>query len=902
MRTPLALALLRLFLKRGDQEEILGDLEEGYRRRLDDLGPKVACRWLWRQSLSVPLGLAAERFAFVRLIGKRNDRSQQTGSGKSTKPRSLILFFEDQARNFKLALRSVRRRPLFVLIPVLSLCIGIGVNTVVFSTLNVFLLQETGGIRNANRMVEVGTGRNGVGFSEFNYPDFLDLREQSTVLAEVSGYKYQMLTLSRGEAGERVFGLLVSANYFDLLGVSASFGRTFLPEEDSGANDHPVIVLSHAFWQSRWGGDTDVVGSTVYLSRQPYTVVGIAPIGFRGHTMLGSPDVYVPLMQHPSLNQDRNYFESRGSTWLNVLALLDRGHTVAEADAELAMLFQRLSDAYPETNDERTASVRSFGALPSTIRGYVGLFMAVLMGFALLLLLITCANVAGMFLARASARRKEIAIQLALGSSRRQLTQQLLIESLFVFCLGSIGGVTLAVWCLQFISSLTLPGPFPISFDIALDGVALLFAIGLTLCTGLIFGLLPARRALRLDLTSTLKNEGARPQSSEGRLRRWFVSAQVAASLVLLVGAGLLIRALQEAANFEKGFDTENTYVTFLDLTTEGYTAETGAVFQKEILEYFEAQSWLESVALSIDLPLDMSTHGTTVVPEGWDGSPGRERLHTRYNSISNEYFETLRIDLVEGRLFDVNDRLGSNEVAIVSQTFALRAWPNESAVGRRLDGYPSSMTVVGVVEDVPNALLTETPQPLLYRPLAQAYGDEANLVIRSSADPSLVTREIYSGLRTLDPRISLSPVVELERFTGIGILPQRIAGGLATILGSLALLLSAMGVYGIMAFAVTQRRREMGIRLALGAESGQVLRSVILGAFRVALPGIVLGIVLALALGVVLRSLLLGVSPRDPLALLSAGSVVGLMVLAGTLIPACRAAGLDPSESLRYE
>jgi predicted permease len=380
------------------------------------------------------------------------------------------------------------------------------------------------------------------------------------------------------------------------------------------------------------------------------------------------------------------------------------------------------------------------------------------------------------------------------------------------------------------------------------------------------------------------------------------VAAQVAASFVLLAGAGLLMRALQHAADIDTGFDPEGAYVTFMDLTTEGFTPETGSAFQNEILEYFSTQPWVESVAIAIDLPLDLSTHGSAVVPEGWESTSDRSYMSTRYNSVSPEYFSTLQIGLREGRVFEEGDRSGEEEVALVSQTFAERAWPGKSAVGRRMGMTGETVTVVGVVEDVPNQLLNETPMPLLYRPLAQAYGDETNLVIRSSADHALIAREAHNGLRTLDLRLSLSPVIELRQFNEIGILPQRVAGGIAVTLGIIALLLATMGVYGVMASAVAQRRREMGVRLALGAESGRLLLTLVAGALRFTLPGVLVGVLLALALGVVLQSLLLGISPRDPVALLGAALAVGTMVIAGTLIPARRAATTDPAEALRYD
>jgi predicted permease len=813
--------------------------------------------------------------------------------------------FDQLLRDLRFAIRSLRKRPLFFLIPVLSLAIGIGANTAIFTAVDRFLLKAPEGIPNAERVVELGRGQFGRGFDSFSYPDFLDLRAEAAPLEELAGYEMRMLTLSQGEAGERVFGMLVSANYFDVLGVRPHLGRTFLPEEDEGWDEHPVVILGHDLWKARLGGDPDVVGSTVYVSRKPYTVVGVAPEGFRGHFTLANTDIYVPLMQSPSLNEGRNYFESRGSSWFQVLGLLRSGATVEEADAAVATVFQRLAEAYPETNAQRTAAVKPFGALPGIVRGPAGVFLSVLLAFVGLILLITCFNVAGVFLARAAARKKEIAIRLSIGAGRGRLIRQFLTESSLVFLLGGVGGVLLAVWGLELISTFDLPAPIPIRLDLAPDGGVLAFAAALTLGTGLIFGLIPARQALSLDLLGTLKDEGGRRSSSEGWLRRVFVTAQVGASLVLLVAAGLLLRALQRAGEIETGFVAEGAFLTFLDLETEGMGPDEGRVFQEETLDHFSRQPWVEEVALAVDLPLDLSSNGTGVVPEGWEGTEDRDYLGVDFNAVSPGYFSTLRIPLLAGRAFEESDREGSELVAVVSRTFAEEVWPGESALGRRVlweRGGDSWLTIVGVVEDTQNQLLTDAPKPFLYRPLEQNYRPDGHLVLRARVDHAQVIRGVHQGLRSLDPNISLSPVIRLDRYTGVGTLPQRVAGILASSLGLLALLLSGMGVYGVMACTVTRRTREMGIRAALGAEPGAVLRSVLMGAFRLALPGLVVGAVLASGVAVLLRGLLLGVSPLDPVALLGVCLAIAGMVLAGTLVPARRAARIDPADALRYD
>jgi predicted permease len=513
--------------------------------------------------------------------------------------------------------------------------------------------------------------------------------------------------------------------------------------------------------------------------------------------------------------------------------------------------------------------------------------------------------VAGIFLARASSRRKEIAIRLSIGSSRGRLVRHFMTESLIIFLLGGIGGVVLATWGLDALSSIEVPAPFPVRLDFSTDVRVLAFAAILTLGTGLIFGLLPARQALDLDLLATLKDEGGRPRSSEGRLRRGFVAAQISASLVLLVAAGLLLRALQHAGEIETGFQAEGAYLTFLDLGTEGLSSDEGRVFQDEILEYFTGQPWVEDVALAMDLPLDLSSNGTGVVPEGWEGTEDGDYVGVDFNAVSPGYFSAMRMPVLAGRVFDAGDRPGTEDVAVVSRTFAEEVWPRESALGRRVLWGTSGdrwLTVVGVVEDVQNQLLTDASKPFIYRSLGQYYRGDNHLVVRTQLPHAQVVEGIQQGLRSLDPNLSLSPVIGLDRYTGVGLLPQRAAGFLATGLGLLALVLSGMGVYGVMAYTVGRRTREMGIRAALGAEPGMVLRSVLAGAFRLALPGLVLGAIMAVGVGMLLRSLLLGVSPVDPAALLGVALAIVGMILAGTLAPARRAARIDPAEALRYD
>jgi predicted permease len=809
-------------------------------------------------------------------------------------------------QDLRLAVRSLSRHPLFLLIPVLSLSIGIGANTAILSAVKKLFLDPPPGIPNADRMVEVGRGTDGDGFDTFSYPDFLDLRQEADPLAEVAAYELQMLTASRGDAGDRVFAMLVSANYFDVLGVRAARGRTFLPEEDEGFDEHPVVVLSHRYWDEGLGADPNIVGSTLYVSRRPYTVIGIAPAVFQSHMAMGAPDLYVPLMQHPSLNEGQNDFDARNSSWFMALGLLRPGVKLGEADAAVSTVFQRLAEEYPETNARRTASVRAYGNLPAMFRGPVGVFFGVLMAAVALILLVTCANVAGMFLVRASGRDREMAIRLAVGSGRGHLIRHLLTEVMVIFALGGIGGILLASWALELVGTWDVPAPFPVQINLSPDAGIFLFGALLALVAGVVSGLLPARQALSLDLLSALKGVGAGGgRRGGGRLRRAFAGAQVGASLVLLLAAGLFLRALQHAGQIETGFEAHGAYISFLELAQEGFSSDEGKVFQDEILDYFSQQPWVESVALAVDLPLDLSSHGTGVVPEGWGSHSENEYMGTDFNQVTPGYFRSLRIPILDGRTFSSTDREGSEPVVVVSRTFAERAWPGEPALGRRVQSLGSDggwATVIGVVEDTYNQVLTEEKEPFLYWPLAQRYSSGGHLVVRSSAGVAAVTRGIRDGLRSLDSRMSLAPVIALDQYTEVSLLPQRIAGFLSTGLGILALLLSGMGVYGVMAFLVSQRRREIGVRVALGAEPGRVLRSILASAFRMVIPGLAAGALLAAGLSYLLRSLLLGVSPADPVTILGVTATLAIMVLVGTAVPARRAASVQASVALREE
>jgi predicted permease len=817
------------------------------------------------------------------------------------------MWMDRLVQDVRYAVRQIRRQPGFAVVATLSLALGVGANAAVFNAARMLVLRPVPGVAEPERVVELAPDEGG--FSSLAYPDFVDLRGRIPALEAMAAYAMGEFSFSAVEGAERIIGLHVTPEYFTVMGVEPHRGRLLLPEDDRDGGATQVAVLSHRFWETRLGASPAVVGSTVRVNRVPFQVIGIAPPDFRGHTVVFQPDVYLPFHTAPLLGTtDAEVFDSRRSSWHQAVALLAPGASVQQADAQVKSAYAALAQVHPETNAGRGGIVVALGLVPGDARAAVGAFVAVLEGMVLLVLLVTCANVAGMFVSRHTAREREMAVRLSLGAARPRLVRQLVTEAMIVFLLGGALGTLTGLWLLSLAPVDLIPVPFPIRLDLSPDPGALAAALALTLGTGVAFGLLPALGATRLDLTSALRN-GATRRAGLGWLRRSFVAGQVAFSLVLLVSAGLLLRALDRAAEIRTGFDPSLVLRTGVNLELEGYTETEGLAFQERLVERLRRIPGVTSAALADDLPLDLSRQGTLIVPEGSSGADARSRVLGDYNQVSPEYFETLRIAVLEGRPFESADAAGGEPVAIVSRTFAARVWPGESAVGRRVSvltsiagGVGEPRTIVGVVEDVKSQLVSEELRPAVYLPLSQAYSAETNAIVRAEEGDVRLGALVREALLELDPAMSIQPVVSLESFTSVGLLPQRLAAGLASVLGLLAVLLAGIGIYGVVAFAVTQRTREIGVRVALGASRSSIRRLVLRGGLKLVLPGIALGLLAAVGTGYVLRFLLLGVSPVDPLALGSMGVIVLAVVVLACLLPGRRAAGIEPVRALKAE
>ena len=809
-------------------------------------------------------------------------------------------------KDLRSALRGYARQPGFVAIAVLSVAIGIGANAALFSLVNAILLRPIPGVEGPESVVELNVTTSARGFSGFTYPDFLELREAETPIEYLAGWNIEPMSMNVGGAGARVVAMYVSATYFDVLGVRAAQGRMFLPQEDEGFGQHPVVVVGHRFWRDELGGNPDVLGSTLELNRDSYTIVGVAPAEFRGHVPFVSLDLWVPMVQDERLAGVEGRGVSRNTSWMEVIGRLRDGATIEQADAAAKQVYRRLESEYPEMNKGLGARVDSFGPIPAEGRVGVGAVVGVLTTLVGLILMIICANVAGMMLARSATREREIAIRLALGSSRLRLVRQLVLEAMLLFALGGGAGILLAYWGMGAISVANLPIPVQLDLDFAPDSGVLMVSVLLTVATGVVFGLIPALRATRPQLVPALKASEAGGRRTS-RLYRASVAGQVAISMLLLVVAGLFLRALGEIGTADPGFEAAGAYVTSVDLALEGLQDQSsGMLLLDQVVEEILSTPGLLGVALATGLPLDQSITRSSAVPEEWAAEQDA-RVRTFLSRVSEGFFEVMQTPLLQGRTFLRSDDSDAPPVVIVNRAFADSAWAGENPVGRRLKFGSSESpgpwhTVVGVVGNAREEWLSIEPEPIVYRSLRQQFSPFVRIVARADGEISSVAPALRQAVLRADPHLSLTPVVSMADLNSLDTLPQRMASAVTLGLGGLALFLAGIGVYGVLAFAVTQQTREIGLRMALGADRSRVLRDIQLRAFRMALPGMILGVLLAVPLGASVQAVLYGVSPVDPVAFGGVLVVLICVVSLAAFTPARRASRVDPMQALRYE
>ncbi len=801
-------------------------------------------------------------------------------------------------QDLRYGVRMLWKSPGFAAVAVLSLALGIGANTAMFSVINTTLLRPLPVVE-PERLVTL----NGDGFS---YPNYVDYRDRDEAFDGVIAYRYTPLNFGVSGENERIWGYLATGNYFDLLGIRAALGRTFTPEEDRPRGGHPVAVISYGLWQRRFNSDPHVLSQTITLNNHSFNVIGVAPRNFAGTEQLFAPDVWIPIMMQPVAEPGRERLDLRGEGWLQVIARLKPGVTLRQAQAATNNLAAQLAREYPRTNEGMTVKLFPAGAINPAVHDQAVIFLLFLMAVVGLVLLIACVNVASLMLARALARRKEIAIRLALGAGRTHIVRQLLTESVLVSTLGGALGLILALWIIDLIAAFRPPIEFQLALDLHLDHRVLLFTLLVSLATGVAFGLVPALQASRADLVPALKDDLSTQGHRRSRARSALVTTQIALSLVLLIGAALFVRSLQHAQMMSPGFDPQHVVAASFDLSLQGYDEARGQGLQRQLIERIESQPGVESASLTNLLPLSLGSSYTGIYIEGMPPKSNAERPSMLYSIIAPRYFATMGIPLVAGRDFGERDKKGAPNVYIINETMARRFWPNESAVGKRLsfEGPQGPWhEIIGVAKDGKYRTLGENPQPFLYMPLLQHYDGQSTLLVRlkgnnAPAAIDLVRREV----RTIDDKLPLYDIKTLREHMGLALFPARVAATLLGVFGLLALLLAAIGVYGVMAYSVSQRTREIGIRIALGAQTDDVLKLVVKQGMILALIGIALGLAGALALARVMSNLLYGVSATDPTTFIGVSLLLAGIALVACLIPARRATKVDPMAALHYE
>ncbi len=814
--------------------------------------------------------------------------------------------------DLRLAVRLLVKSPAFTLVAGVSLALGIGANTTIFSLLNALLLQPLPG-REPARLATVYTSDfSGPLYSASSYPDYLDFRAQAGSFDGLAAFGVLPVVMTdRGES-RRVVGQFVSGNFFEVLGLGAAYGRALPPaEDDPGAP--PAAVVSDAFWRSHFAADPSVVGRRIALNGRPFSVVGVGPAGFTGMLRGLSADLFVPLAARPGLGGGS--LEGRGDRGLMLFGRLRPGVSVPDAQAELDVVARRLHASFPEQWTNRLHQPRTVSVLPEdasrvlpAVAGPVSAFLGVLLAAVGGVLLIACTNVASLLLARASARRREVAVRVALGASRGRLVRQMLAESLVLAGVAGILGVGLAVVWQRLILAVQPPLPVTLALGLGMDARVLLFAILLSVATAVMFGLWPALRASRARPVESLKARGGETAARRRvSVRDALVVAQVAGSLVLLVAAGLFLRSLANTRAIDAGFDPEGALVFSLDLGASGYDPARGARFYTELQQRLERVPGVEAVGLTNLLPLSLDAERRGLRIEGYTPGPG-EDLEVHSSFVSPGYFRAMRARLTLGREFEAQDTPEAPGVVIVNEAFVRRYWPGRSGIGERIVTWDARrqadrpLEVVGVARDGKYGSLGEDPKPFVFYPQSQLYRSEQSVVVRAQGDPRALAPTLRREVKALDAALPVYDVKTLTEHLGTALFPARAAATLVGLSGSLALLLAAIGLYGVLSYAVSLRTREIGVRVALGAQRRDVASLVVGRGLGLAAAGAGLGLAAAFGVTRFLSFLLYGVSATDPATF--AGVPLVLLGVAGLAAwePARRALRIDTAVSLRDE
>jgi macrolide transport system ATP-binding/permease protein len=811
---------------------------------------------------------------------------------------------ETTFQDLRFGFRMLRRSPGFSILAILCLTLGIGANAAVFSWVEGILFRPYPAVTHQEQLLALtGTARGDSENTGLSWPDLLDLQRSCTLVDSFIVTKIMGTTLSVGDRAEVTTGSIVSANYFDAIGVHPILGRGFEPGEDVGRSAHPVTVISHQLWKGRFKGDPQIIGKTQRLNNVVHTIIGVAPKGFYGTFVGWAMQFWVPASMEETFEAGGYKLEDRGARWIEAYVRLKSGVTRQQAQQEITAVAKRLEADYPETNRGRGIKLWPLWQTPFNNANTLLPTLEIMLAVVIFVLLIACANVGNLLLVRSFARRHEITVRLAIGAGRGRLLKQLLTEGLILSAFGAVGGLLVAYWCRHALVLL-----FPARGGVAMhlpgeiDWRVLALSAGVCLIATLLLGLVPAMQTRKIDLAVALKADSAGVVGGGGKawVRSGLVMMQVSLSFILLVGAGLLMQSLQKIRNTSPGFSTRNVLDSAVNLTAAGYDAPRAQAFHDELLARVKALPGVESAAFARMTPLSYGSFSSTPIAVDGYQPPPEEQPTVQYNEVGPDYFATMGIPLMSGREFTRADDEQAALVAVVNETMAAKYWRGRNPIGERVQVKGRWMQIVGMAKDSKYQSVRESPKPFFYVPLRQNFSRGAGLFIRTSLSRETMATALAREVHALDPDLALFEVITLQEQLERSTSPQMVAVTLVGVLGGLALLLAVIGLYGVMSYAVSQSTRELGLRMALGAGASNLLRLVLSRGLALTAGGVALGAAEALALTRLLGNLLYKVSPRDPLAFGSALAVMTIASLAACFLPAWRATRTDPVRALR--
>lgn len=819
--------------------------------------------------------------------------------------RGIELMINDVLRDLRFSFHMLVKNPLFTVAAVATLALGIGLNAATFSAVHGILLRPLPGAEDPDELVQVYREWAGIEFGSNSVPHYQDVRDRTEdVFENVAAWFFEPMSIAADGQTERTMGLMVSANFFQTFGVEPVVGRAFIPGvEDEGPGAHPVAVISNGFWHTRFGADPGVVGTTISINGHAFEIVGVTPADFNGPMTIAEPPLFVPLMMVNVIRPGFDVLSARGSNSMNVIGRMQDGVTLERVAQRMDVVLDQLREEYPASYDDQLGTTlvlqSEAGIHPSFGAAQMGM-STVMMAVVGLLLLLACVNVANLFLARARDRKREMGIRLSLGASRARIVQQLLTESLTFSFVAGLAGLAIADVSVGLLAAFRPPIDGPWAVGVEMDSTVLLFTAAVSLAAGFAFGMAPALQAARTETISSVKGTGGRVGRS--RMSSGLVVAQIALSLILLTSAGLFLRSLQSATRIDPGFDDPaNLVMASVDPQLQGFDEAEARAFWDRVLGDVARMPDVSSVALTSTPPLGLNASDRGVEIPGYDFAEN-ERSSLRYAYVSEGYVETMGIDLLEGRSFTQADDADAPPVMLINRRFADRFWPGESAVGKAVLTAGTSWTVVGVLETGKYGSLGEDPTEFMYMPNRQRFRSDMTVVARTPADPAAVMQSIRQLVRSMDPDMPVYDVRTMEDHMGIALLPARLGGTVLGIFGLLGLALAAVGIYGVMAYSVSQRKRELGIRVAMGADRGSVVRLVLGEGLRLAVIGTIVGLAASLGAARLVQGLLYDVSAVDPVAFTLVPATLLAVALLAVYVPARRAASVDPIGALKAE